>query len=470
MKCLTDTRTVLRFIDKEMTKPERDKFLMHLEACPSCLLELEKAQSLVEALKSEPGLTAPSAEAVMNRIDRNHYKKSALQKWIHSWPLALRKAAIPAVSLLVIGTLLAVPLTRNLIGSSLYALLDKESRMINTFQPAAPNDDISPLPSQAATQKPLKAYHNRAVARYGGQVYSKPDSSSPVVDEIKAQLADKTKSHELNQFDEVVNGFVHIENDEGFEGWVKEEDFSYWGNYKNFSYEKNTLDLNGDNKSDTIKVGYIGGSRDDYRLEINEAYIDGNGIEVVDQFRLVDIDPHDPYIEVVIEELGPSSDPKSSFYYYDGSDIHFMGKIEGLCGDKKTSVRGDGKVAGVSRGQILETWFYLDYYKADENRMLVKIPQETYMRIIFSDDRPLKVLLPSVSFLEAPGSTKVSLTLQKGDEVFFLGSDDKEWCLFGTKKYPQDGKQGWMRFVEFNKAADLNMSADEIFEGLSYAD
>ena len=296
-------------------------------------------------------------------------------------------------------------------------------------------------------------------------VYSEPDETSSPVDELMDYLADPANNRKLNLYDELINGFVHVENGTGVSGWVRETDFIYYNDYKNFSYEKNTLDLNSDGKSDTIEVRYTGTYHDDFRLQINDSFIDGSGIDVTDQFRIVDIDPEDPYMEVVIEEFGPSSDTMSSFYYYDGKKIHFMGKVEGLCGNRD-SVAGDGKISTLTRSKLLQTWFYKDYYELDGRHMLAHIKQDCYEAPSYMKATPLKVLVPSLSFYEAPGSSRISLTAKKDDEVFLLGSDEKNWCLFGTR----DGKKGWLKLTGFNTVAKLIKSADEVFAGLNYAD
>lgn len=320
------------------------------------------------------------------------------------------------------------------------------------FEPTLPN----------ASQK---VFFNNAIIKEGTLVHSEPHEASPLVEELMDYLADPANNRELNLYDEVINGFVHVENGRGGSGWVREMDFIYYNNYKNFSYEKNTLDLDSDGKSDTIEVSYTGTYHDDFCLKINDSVIDGSGMEVTDQFRIVDIDPEDPYMEVVIEEFGPSSDTMSSFYYYDGKKIHFMGKVEGLCGNRD-SVAGDGKVSTLTRSKLLQTWFYKDYYELDGRHMLVHIKQDWYGTPSYMEATPLKVLVSSLSFYEAPGSSRISLTVKKDDEVFLLGSDEEKWCLFGTR----DGKKGWLELTGFNTVTKLNKSADEVFAGLSYAD
>ncbi|MCX7773649.1 MAG: SH3 domain-containing protein, partial [Clostridia bacterium] len=189
----------------------------------------------------------------------------------------------------------------------------------------APAESDTPTPTSQAA----KTFLNRAFLSNTAKIYSKADASSPLVDELMQRLTEPNQSKEFNLYDEVVNGFVHVESDDGISGWVMESDFIYYDNYKNFSYEKDSIDLNGDGKPDKISIS--GG--DNYTLQVNDSTIEGSGITVINQFRIVDIDPNDAYKEIVVEETGPSSDTMSSFYTYDGSQLHFMGKLEGLCGN-----------------------------------------------------------------------------------------------------------------------------------------
>lgn len=305
---------------------------------------------------------------------------------------------------------------------------------------------------------------NRAYLKPEALIYEGPDGNGALQEALMAKLADPEAIHEFNLYDQVVNGFVRVSYDDGIVGWVREQDIIYYDNYKTFSYEKNTLDLNGDGSPDSISVQLING-RDAFRLTVNSASIDGSGIDVTDQFRVVDINREDGYLEVVVEEFGPSSDPMSSFYYYDGSDLHFMGKVEGLCGNRD-AVGGDGRVIASTRAHILQTWCYADYYGLDENRALKRIPQEIYYCGHYPDEAPLKILYPQVDFVEAPGSAAVSMTLHAGDPIYFMGSDDVAWCLFKTP----DGREGWLEFSGFGQVKALGTNAMEVFAGLNNAD
>jgi len=224
-------------------------------------------------------------------------------------------------------------------------------------------------------------------------------------------------------------------------------------------------DLNGDGKKDRIRLNITDEYSNEYRLQVNDVHIFGAGQNVEARFSIVDIDTGDNLKEIAVSEYGPSSDEKTAFYVYDGEKLSFIGEIEGFYSSlpelwQTVKFDGSGRLVTRTRGRILHTWFYKDYYKLDENHRLKHIPQDLY-------EMNAKVeVVREVSLQKSPEDPEEALTLKKGEMVTIVGSDNKEWCLVENSQ----GQKGWFALDGYNTVRGTGLSADEIFSGLCHAD
>jgi hypothetical protein len=223
--------------------------------------------------------------------------------------------------------------------------------------------------------------------------------------------------------------------------------------------EKQTddVDLDGNGIRDKITFECQPGGYE-FTLAVNDVSIYGQGENLNGFFKIIDIDITDKIKEIAISESGPSSDEKTAFYLYDGKELMFMGKVQGS--NDSIKILGDGKVIAKTRGQILQTWFYEDPYKLSELHRLERIPQELYK--MNSNVRVQKQL----ELLKSRTSSEITAVLQKDEDVIILSSDDKNWCLVENSK----GEKGWFAIDNFDQIRGTNWRAQEVFEGLCYAD
>lgn len=84
-------------------------------------------------------------------------------------------------------------------------------------------------------------------------------------------------------------------------------------------------DLNKDGKMDTIEVRLLG--RNDSSLRINDSELPIYCENPFD-FYLVDLIQDDKFVELAIYDDGPSGDPSTTFYRYDGVKIHELGSFK----------------------------------------------------------------------------------------------------------------------------------------------
>lgn len=221
-------------------------------------------------------------------------------------------------------------------------------------------------------------------------------------------------------------------------------------------------DLNGEGKKDKISFKC---SEDEFTLTINGASIKGSGDMLDGKYKIVDIDTKDKIQEISISESGSSDDYATAFYYYNGKKIVFMGKVQGsdsmnndILGSIK--INGKGTVIARTRGQILHTWFYDDPYKLTKSHTLARVPQDLYQM-----NAQVKVIKP-LALQKSRTNSETAVTLQTGETVIILASDDKQWCLVQNSK----GAKGWFAVEDFDKIKGTNLRASEVFEGLCYAD
>jgi hypothetical protein len=217
------------------------------------------------------------------------------------------------------------------------------------------------------------------------------------------------------------------------------------------------MDLNGDGILETVRIE-VNKEKNRYTLFVNDVKVSGEGEELTGGFVLVDMDKNDSFKEIAVSEYGPSDDPETSFYYYDGGQVKPIGSIYGLA--REMEFDGKGGFTAPARGQILQTWFYPKTYRLGESRLLVHVPQELYPM-----NTKVKVIKP-VPLRRDRQKEIFNVILGVGETATILSSDDKEWCLVENSR----GVKGWIRIYNYNIIGGLNKPATDYFTGLSNAD
>ena len=228
---------------------------------------------------------------------------------------------------------------------------------------------------------------------------------------------------------------------------------------KDTSKNAEGIDLNGDGIKDEINFS---SDESEFVLEINDSKIEDFGAYLEGNYYIVDIDKEDDYKEILISDWGPSDDYVTFYYYYDGNEIVSMGITEGMYSDSWSNIviKGNGTIGTSTRGGILHTWFYKDYYKLDSNHKLVHVPQDLY-------EMTWEVTVKkSIPLLESRDSDKVIAYLEVGEKATILSSDDVSWCF--VKK--EDGTKGWFEIEGYSKIKGTDYTGEEVFEGLCFAD
>ena len=319
------------------------------------------------------------------------------------------------------------------------------------------------IDNSSFTQDSSGVYYNQAYLRRGSKVYSGPDSQSDPIGDFTDFMANAQSDVFINLGDQSENGYVYALLPGGMAGWVSGQDvFIPGGQSASAPAGSEVFDLNGDGVDDEISFNTDG---EKYSLYVNDAVAEGSGIKVQPRIKLVDVISEDSYIEIVVEEYGPSDDYSSTFYYYDGQKLILMGQIQGLCGNADAAA-GNGIVLSQTRGGVLETWFYTTEYQLNGQHELVQLPQAFYEKIRYKDSTPLKLIIPELPFTKDPGGNAIAFVLKQGETAWFMGCDNNNWCRFET----EDGSKGWLEITGFSDIPLAGITAGEAFEGLSMAD
>lgn len=184
---------------------------------------------------------------------------------------------------------------------------------------------------------------------------------------------------------------------------------------------------------------------------------------VADRFYITDILENDGVLEIAVPDEGPSEDPVTYFYQYDGT-LYCIGQVPGFpfaeMSGGLNGFNGYGGITGYSRTDLIETAYLQDYRWYDGGRIID--PGLGWYDFLPSSGHILYEDLPVYCEWEETSATTV-IPAQK--EVFFLGTDREKWILVKGK----DGSQGYL-LVEDGNIVELDKPAEEVFSGLQFSD
>lgn len=225
------------------------------------------------------------------------------------------------------------------------------------------------------------------------------------------------------------------------------------------------VDLDGDGETEALKLfitrDVIEGT--ETKLMIDSQSVIAWGQSPLERLFISDIDNTDNFKEVAITDNGPSSDYTTSFYAFVDGKIVELGTIPGAFDDMNMGEDGLTNIVNTqARGNIIHTWFYSVNYAINDERRLERIPQDFY------EMNTEVTVLTSLDLVTSPEDDTLKTTLETGDHVMLAGCDDITWCrvdnVDGNESY------GWFAVEDFSQIIGTDLSAGEVFDGLSYAD
>jgi len=236
-----------------------------------------------------------------------------------------------------------------------------------------------------------------------------------------------------------------------------------------------TEELSGDGMADQISYQVTEQENGEYQCRItvngetfiaNElSYAESEGgmtNPTMDCFYITDIVEDDGILEIAVLDEGPSDDPVTYFFRYDGT-LSCIGWVPGFpfaeMNEGVNGFNGAGGITGHSRIDLIETAYLYDYWWFDGRRI-------TYVDMSWFDLLPYyeHTLYEDLPVHCDWDETSATTIIPAQEEVYFLGTDGKQWILVKGK----DGSQGYM-LVEDGNIVALNKSADQVFSGLQFS-
>lgn len=240
--------------------------------------------------------------------------------------------------------------------------------------------------------------------------------------------------------------------------------------------ETAVVDLNGDGRADEITYQVSEQDSGEFlcTMIVNGETYSANELSysqedmvmtnpTMDFFFISDILENDGMLEIAVVDEGPSEDAITYFFQYDGA-LSCIGYVPGIpfaeMNGGFNGFNGMGNITGQSTTDLIETAYLQDNRWYDGTGIIdLGIPWRDFLP---SFSHALYEDLPV--YCEWDGTSAMTV-IPAQEEVFFLGTDTKQWILVKGK----DGSQGYM-LVEDGDIAQLGKPAQQVFSDLRFFD
>ena len=218
---------------------------------------------------------------------------------------------------------------------------------------------------------------------------------------------------------------------------------------------------------------------DETQYDINEHFNIYLSNPVQDVFYITDIaqDSEDfggsnDGLEIAILDEGPSDDPVTHFFKYDGTLV-YVGEIPGFpfkdygngIENKNKRVGLDGfthqnGIYGTTTTNLIETAYIDAYYWYDKNNWEFKEMEVGLHYYRYNRPHKLYKELPVYYSMSEDAPT---ILMQPQEEVYFIQTDNKEWIFIRSK----DGVEGYIH-IEDGQITNIGLPAEEVFSDLHF--
>lgn len=230
------------------------------------------------------------------------------------------------------------------------------------------------------------------------------------------------------------------------------------------------LDLDGDGALERISLTGEGESAGMGAEQEEHYYSGGYTLQVDDQKleewgdyterTIIGFTPDAKELLLGIYDEGPSADPITRFYRYDGSGLYAAGSIPG---DIRTlQISQNGVIRCPCRADLLQTSFVWSYWYWNGTEIMMR--QDTEYEFIHDEDSEEKLLLrePLQVYSERDESAEaVTMNPQEVEEIY---TDLEEWVFLRG----QDGTQGWLKTGLYTIPSLGDKETSEVFDGLRF--
>lgn len=216
------------------------------------------------------------------------------------------------------------------------------------------------------------------------------------------------------------------------------------------------LDVNLDGIREEIIVERLDTGKDslqyniwrNYRIQVGESSLEDYGDDVAPE--LIVISPDGEVILLAIFDYGPSGDPTTWFYRYDGEALLNVGWMSAdirtvdMSSDEKMYNDGvyreaDGTFKATFRGDVIQTQWAWGYWYWNGEVMAMREDAE-YEYVIYGDEHDWITLLEPLEVYETMDED-VSPILMNPQQVQCTRTDGEEWVYLEG----EDGTKGWLR-------------------------
>ncbi len=245
------------------------------------------------------------------------------------------------------------------------------------------------------------------------------------------------------------------------------------------SQENNTagrLDLDGDGEKEVLYLEAISSSLtgdgydqygdrqvidDRYRVRVDRVYYEDycSSVDPV----LMAYSPDGKTILLAIFDHGPSADPLTTFFRYDGETLVPAGEIDNDI--RSMELVGQGVIKGNSRAWIIQTDSIVAHWIWNGSEMVMREEEEYEFNGYKWKDSSYPTKLRKELVVYEDRSESSGAVTMKPQEVNILQTDMKEWIYMEA----EDGTKGWFRIVNYKIPSLNNAGADDVFEGLIHA-
>ena len=272
-------------------------------------------------------------------------------------------------------------------------------------------------------------------------------------------------SVDLQEFDESKFNEVEAANLELF---IKQEkDYIKKHPYPMQYDTKDTIkeDLDGDGTVEEIQyqateeaqVLIINGT--EYDLSSLGAYLEN---PVADRIYITDISSYRPGLEIAVLAEGPSDDPETYFFQYDGQ-LHFIGSVTGFPFREETGMNGfirDDVIRGTVRLDIIHTCVGYGIWKYNSNSRQLEYQEGGSHEMRPGDIHELYVDIP---VYQSMTQTSNKTIMKACSQVTFVASDGANWIQIKNK----EGQKGYV-YIEDRKIDGKD--AEQVFSNLLMCD
>lgn len=185
----------------------------------------------------------------------------------------------------------------------------------------------------------------------------------------------------------------------------------------------------------------------------------------LDGFYIVDVDTADDLLEIAILDEGPSSDPVTYFFRYDGIKLYAIGEVPDFPESKTCHFVGDGSITAQLRLDVLQTWWAPATWRLNQRDYLQREDQTTFIPY---EGWNTSVLLEDLPLYESKDQDSKTTLALKGSGVTFLETDNRHWL----KIRAESGIVGWVYLEDYSNVIIDGEAIPtlEIFKDLSFAD